>query len=331
LLVVGVVVVVVCWPVSLLLLQAEVWVVDVVVVDVNPAFSLGGFVTEVVVVVVPQSFTLSAWATDENTTAAKVNANPSAFSMLRSYSILDGDHQWPFGVPPPLFVVGVVVVTWPVSLLLLQAEVWVVVVVDVKPAFSLGGFVTAVVVVPQFLTLSACAGENQVPPTAIKVKANPNSSLFSMLLSCSVQRRDRQWPCGVPPPLLVVGPVVVCCVVCRPVSLLLLQAEVWVVVVVVVVVCVKPAFSLGGFVTGCVVVELVVPQFLTLSAWAGENPAPQTAVNTARVVATVRFLNAIGLLLQARAGLHGRSSGKYASRASHPWIEHAGHSIVIIW
>jgi len=101
--------------VSLLLPQAEVWVVDVVVVDVKPAFALGGFVTSVVVVVVPQSLTLSAWAADENTTTAKVNANPSVLSMLRSYSlrsysVLGGDHQWPLGVPPPLFVVGVVVV-----------------------------------------------------------------------------------------------------------------------------------------------------------------------------------------------------------------------------
>jgi hypothetical protein len=96
--------------VSLLLLQAEVWVVDVVVVDVKPAFALGGFVTAVVVVVVPQSLTLSAWAAGDNTTAAKVNANPSVLSMLRSYSVLGADHQWPLGVPPPLFVVGVVVV-----------------------------------------------------------------------------------------------------------------------------------------------------------------------------------------------------------------------------
>jgi len=55
-----------------------------------------------------------------------------------------------------------------VSLLLPQAEVWVVVVVDVKPAFSLGGFVTVVVVVPQSLTLSAwAAGENENKPTAV--------------------------------------------------------------------------------------------------------------------------------------------------------------------
>jgi hypothetical protein len=90
---------------------------------------------------------------------------------------------------------------------------------------------------------------------------------------------------------LVVGPVeeVVVCLL----SLALLQAEVWVVVVVVV--CVKPAFPLGG-VTGDVVV--VVPQSLTLAAWAaGENQTPPTAVNAARVVATVRFLSDIGLLL----------------------------------
>jgi hypothetical protein len=97
-----------------------------------------------------------------------------------------------------LFVVGpvVVVVCSPVSLLLLQAEVWVVdvVVVCVKPAFSLGGFVTEVVlvVVPQSLTLAACAaGENQAPPTVVKVNANPNSSVFSMLRSYSVFGRDR--------------------------------------------------------------------------------------------------------------------------------------------
>jgi hypothetical protein len=77
------------------------------------------------------------------------------------------------------------------------------------------------------------------------------------------------------------------------VSLLLPQAEVWVVDVVVVVV--KPAFELGGFVTSVVVV--VVPQSLTLSAWAGENANPPTAVNATRVVATVRFLSDIGLLL----------------------------------
>jgi hypothetical protein len=53
--------------VSLALLQAEVWVVDVVVVDVKPAFELGGFVTAVVVVVLPQSLTLgAAWAAGEN-------------------------------------------------------------------------------------------------------------------------------------------------------------------------------------------------------------------------------------------------------------------------
>jgi hypothetical protein len=97
--------------VSLLLLQAEVWVVDVVVVDVKPAFGLGGFVTSVVVVVVPQSLTLgAAWAAGENTTAAKVNANPSVFSMLLSYLVLSRDRQWPCGVPPPLLVVGLVVV-----------------------------------------------------------------------------------------------------------------------------------------------------------------------------------------------------------------------------
>jgi len=71
--------------------------------------------------------------------------------------------------------------------------------------------------------------------------------------------------------------------------LLLLQALVWVVVVV----CVKPAFPLGGFVTSVVVVQV-----LELSAWAaGENQTPPTAVNAARVVATVRFLSDIGLLL----------------------------------
>jgi hypothetical protein len=96
---------------------------------------------------------------------------------------------------------------------------------------------------------------------------------------------------------LVVGPVEEVVVVICLLSLALLQAEVWVVVVVEVVVCVKPAFALGGFVTGDVVVVEVEPQFLVLSAWAGENQAPPTAVNTARVVATVRFLSAIGLLL----------------------------------
>jgi hypothetical protein len=54
--------------VSLLLLQAEVWVVEVVVVVVKPALELGGFVTAVVVVVVPQSLVLSAWAAGENQT-----------------------------------------------------------------------------------------------------------------------------------------------------------------------------------------------------------------------------------------------------------------------
>jgi hypothetical protein len=42
-----------------------------------------------------------------------------------------------------------------VSLLLLQAEVWVVVVVEVKLALALGGLVTVVVVVPQ----SSSSGE----------------------------------------------------------------------------------------------------------------------------------------------------------------------------
>jgi hypothetical protein len=98
--------------------------------------------------------------------------------------------------------------------------------------------------------------------------------------------------------LLVVGPVEELVVVWRPVSLLLLQAEVWVVLVVVVVVCVKPALELGGFVTGDVVVLVVVPQSLVLAAWAaGENENPPTAVNTAKVFATVRFLSDMGLLL----------------------------------
>jgi hypothetical protein len=170
--VVGPVVLVVCRPVSLLLPQAAVWVVDVVVVCVKPALALGGFVTALVVVVVPQSLTLSAWAAGDNqtpSTAAKVNANPNSavFSILRSCSVLDGDRQWPPGVPPPLLVVGpveeVVVVVCLLSLALLQAEVWVVVVdvvvVCVKPAFALGGFVTSdvvvLVVVPQSLVLAA--------------------------------------------------------------------------------------------------------------------------------------------------------------------------------
>jgi hypothetical protein len=98
-----------------------------------------------------------------------------------------------------LFVVGpveeVVVVVCLLSLALLQAEVWlvlvVVVVVWVKPAFPLGGFVTSdvvvLVVVPQSLVLAAwAAGENENPPTAAEVKANPTSSVFSMLRSYSV-------------------------------------------------------------------------------------------------------------------------------------------------
>ncbi|MCC8974673.1 hypothetical protein [Bradyrhizobium brasilense] len=97
--------------------------------------------------------------------------------------------------------------------------------------------------------------------------------------------------------MFVVGPVEEVVVVVCLLSLALLQAEVWVVVVVVVVVCVKPAFPLGG-VTGDVEVEVVVPQSLVLAAWAaGENQNPPTAVNAARVVATVRFLSDIGLLL----------------------------------
>jgi hypothetical protein len=97
-----------------------------------------------------------------------------------------------------LLVVGpveeVVVVVCLLSLALLQAEVWVVVVevvvVWVKPAFPLGGVtgdVVVAVVVPQSLTLAAwAAGENQIPPTAAEVKANPTSSVFSMLRSYSV-------------------------------------------------------------------------------------------------------------------------------------------------
>jgi hypothetical protein len=85
-----------------------------------------------------------------------------------------------------LFVVGPVVIVCLLALALLQAEVWVVVVVCVKPAFPLGGFVTGVVVVPQSLTFCAWAGENQAPPTAAEVKANPTSSVFSMLRSYSV-------------------------------------------------------------------------------------------------------------------------------------------------
>jgi hypothetical protein len=56
-----------------------------------------------------------------------------------------------------LFVVGPVVIVCLLSLALLQAEVWVVVVVCVKPAFALGGFVTGVIVVPQSLTFCAWA------------------------------------------------------------------------------------------------------------------------------------------------------------------------------
>ncbi|TYO65270.1 hypothetical protein FXV83_17090 [Bradyrhizobium hipponense] len=97
--------------------------------------------------------------------------------------------------------------------------------------------------------------------------------------------------------MLVVGPVEEVVVVVCLLSLALLQAEVWVVVVEVVVVWVKPAFSLGG-ITGDVVVAVVVPQSFVLAAWAaGENQAPPTAVNAARVIATVRFLSDIGLLL----------------------------------
>jgi hypothetical protein len=85
-----------------------------------------------------------------------------------------------------LFVVGPVVVVCLLSLALLQAEVWVVVVVCVKPAFPLGG-VTGVTVVPQSLTFCAwAAGENQTPPTAAEVKTNPNSNVFSMLRSSYV-------------------------------------------------------------------------------------------------------------------------------------------------
>jgi hypothetical protein len=98
------------------------------------------------------------------------------------------------------------------------------------------------------------------------------------------------------------------------VSLALLQAEVWVVVLDVVVVCVNPAFELGG-VTPDVVVVVVVPQSLVLAAWAaGENESPATAVNAARVVATVRFLNAIGCSFRgqtesARSGGHSSNVG----------------------
>jgi hypothetical protein len=83
---------VVCRPVSLLLLQAEVWVVDVdvVVVCVKPAFALGGFVTSdvVVLVVVPQSLVLAAWAVGENqipptpANAARVVATVRFFSDI---------------------------------------------------------------------------------------------------------------------------------------------------------------------------------------------------------------------------------------------------------
>jgi hypothetical protein len=105
--------------------------------------------------------------------------------------------------------------------------------------------------------------------------------------------------------LFFVGPVVVSVVITSPVSLALLQAAVCVSVIVVVVVAVKPAFALGGFVTGDVVVEDVLPQSLVLAAWAaGENQNPPTAVNAARVVAAVRFLSDIGLLLYANAGLN---------------------------
>jgi hypothetical protein len=76
--------------VSLALLQAEVWVVDVVVVDVKPAFELGGFVTGVVVVVLPQSLTLgAAWAAGENTTAvsaARVVATVTFLSVCMAFT-----------------------------------------------------------------------------------------------------------------------------------------------------------------------------------------------------------------------------------------------------
>ncbi len=59
----------------------------------------------------------------------------------------------------------------------------------------------------------------------------------------------------------------------------------------VVVVSVKPALGLGG-VTPDVVVVVVVPHSLVLAAWAaGRNQTPPTAVNAAKVVATVRFLS----------------------------------------
>ena len=67
---------------------------------------------------------------------------------------------------------------------------------------------------------------------------------------------------------------------------------------VVVVVCVKPALPLGGLVTGDDVVVVVVPQSLTLAAWAaGENDNRPTAVIAAKVVAMVRFLGDMRLLL----------------------------------
>ena len=71
----------------------------------------------------------------------------------------------------------------------------------------------------------------------------------------------------------------------KPVSELLLHEDVWVFVVWVV----QPFEGLSGF---------VVWHVLVLPAWAaGEKHTAPTAVNAARVVATVRFLSDIGLLL----------------------------------
>jgi hypothetical protein len=83
-----------------------------------------------------------------------------------------------------------------------------------------------------------------------------------------------------PPGLVVVEETGV-----EPVSELLLHEDVWVFVVWVV----QPF-------EGSLLVDVV--HVLVLAAWAaGENQTPPTAVNTARVVAIVRFLGDMELLL----------------------------------
>src|SRR5829696_9351046 len=96
---------------------------------------------------------------------------------------------WPPGVPPPLFVTGPVMMTSPVSLLLLQAEVCVSVSVSVMPLLP---GPTTTVVVPQFFTLSAFATPGpSTTPTKAPAAIPPAASRRLIISPPSVRNLGR--------------------------------------------------------------------------------------------------------------------------------------------